>query len=46
MLMKFTTLYELEDSNCLKVVGNEKGGGSESKLLLEYGFRPWRSISV
>jgi ribonucleases P/MRP protein subunit RPP40 len=30
----------------LKVVGNEKGGGSGSKLLLEYGFGPWRSMSV
>jgi hypothetical protein len=30
----------------LKVVGNEKGGGSRNKLLLEYGFGPWRSMSV
>ncbi len=30
----------------LKVVGNEKRGGSGSKLLLEYGFGPWRSMSV
>jgi hypothetical protein len=30
----------------LKVVGNEKGGGSRSRLLLEYGFGPWRSMSV
>jgi hypothetical protein len=33
-------------SNTLKVVGNEKRGGSGSKLLLEYGFGPWRSMSV
>ncbi len=30
----------------LKVVGNEKRGGSGSKLLLEYSFGPWRSMSV
>ncbi len=30
----------------LKVVGNEKRGGSGSKLLIEYGFGPWRSMSV
>ncbi len=30
----------------LKEVGNEKGGGSRSRLLLEYGFGPWRSMSV
>ncbi len=30
----------------LNVVGNEKGGGSGNKLLLEYGFGPWRSMSV
>ncbi len=30
----------------LKVVGNEKGGGSRSRLLLEPGFGPWRSMSV
>ncbi len=30
----------------LKVVGNENGGGSRNKLLLEYGFGPWRSMSV
>jgi hypothetical protein len=27
-------------------VGNEKGGGSGSKLLIQYGFAPWRSMSV
>ncbi len=26
--------------------GNEKGGGWGSKLLLEYGFGPWWSMSV
>ncbi len=30
----------------LKLVGNEKRGGSGSKLLLEYSFGPWRSMSV
>ncbi len=30
----------------LKVVDNENGGGSKSRLLLEYGFGPWRSMSV
>ncbi len=30
----------------LKIVGNEKGGVSGSKLLLEYGFAPCRSMSV
>ncbi len=30
----------------LKVVGNEKREGSVSKQLLEYGFGPWRSMSV
>ncbi len=30
----------------LKVVGNEKRGGSGSRLLIEYGFGPWRSMSV
>ncbi len=30
----------------LKVVGNENGGGSGNKLLLENGFGPWRSMSV
>jgi hypothetical protein len=29
----------------LKVVGNEKGGGSGSRLLLEWGTGPWRSMS-
>jgi|688.fasta_scaffold890375_1 hypothetical protein len=29
----------------LKVVCNEKGGGSGSKLLLGYGFGSWRSMS-
>ncbi len=28
------------------LVGNEKRGGSGSKLLLEYSFGPWRLISV
>jgi hypothetical protein len=30
----------------LKVVCNEKGGGSGIKLLLEYGFGPWQSMAV
>jgi hypothetical protein len=31
----------------LKVMGNEKGGGgSGSKLLLEYGFGLWPSMSI
>ncbi len=30
----------------LKVVGNEKGGGSGGWLLLEDAFGPWRSMSV
>jgi hypothetical protein len=30
----------------LKVVGNEKGGGSGSWLLFEDAFGPWRSMSV
>jgi len=30
----------------LKVVGNEKQGGSGVWLLLEYGAGPWRSMSV
>jgi hypothetical protein len=29
-----------------KVVGNEKRGGSGSKLLIEYGFGLWQSMSV
>ncbi len=29
-----------------KVVGNVKRGGSGCKLLIEYGFGPWRSLSV
>ncbi len=31
--------------NFLKVVGNEKGGGSRSKLLLGYGFGP-RTVAI
>jgi hypothetical protein len=38
--------YCLEAEKCLKVVGNEKGGGSRSRLLLEYGFGQWRAMSV
>jgi hypothetical protein len=30
----------------LKVVGNEKGGGSGGWLLFEDAFGPWRSMSV
>ncbi len=30
----------------LKVVENEKGGGSGGWLLLEDAFGPWRSMSV
>ncbi len=30
----------------LKVVDNENGGGSRSRLLSEYGFGPWRSMSI
>ncbi len=32
--------------NVLKVVGNEKGGGSGGWLLFKDGFRPWPSMSV
>jgi hypothetical protein len=39
-------LLETKNLLILKVVGNEKGGGSGSKLLLGYGFGPWRSMSV
>jgi hypothetical protein len=35
-----------QQSGDLKVVGNEKGGGSGGWLLFEDGFRPWRSMSV
>ncbi len=30
----------------LNVVDNENGGGSRSRLLSEYGFGPWRSMSI
>jgi hypothetical protein len=30
----------------LKVVGNEKGGGSGGWLLFEDGFKPWQLMSV
>ncbi len=30
----------------LKVGSNEKRGGSGSKLLIDYGFGPWRFMSV
>jgi hypothetical protein len=34
------------ENQLLKVVGNEKGGGSGGWLLFEDGFRLWRSMSV
>jgi hypothetical protein len=40
-----SVISEYEISH-LKVVGHENGGGSGNKLLLEYGFGPWRSMSV
>jgi hypothetical protein len=39
-------LYSVSSKYPLKVVGNEKGGGSGGWLLFEDGFRPWRSMSV
>jgi hypothetical protein len=35
-----------EKLKSLKVVGNEKSGGSGGWLLFEDGFGPWRSMSV
>ncbi len=43
------SILKINRTNCklmLKVVGNEKRGGSGSKLLIEYGNGPWRSMSV
>jgi hypothetical protein len=40
------TNHEDATDNNLKVVGNEKGGGSGGWLLFEDAFRPWRSMSV
>jgi hypothetical protein len=37
---------QLRKKTSLKVVGNEKGGGSGEWLLFQDGFRPWRSMSV
>jgi hypothetical protein len=39
-------LYFSNKLHVLKVVGNQKRGGSGSKLLIEYCFGPWRSMSV
>ena len=30
----------------LKVVGNEKNGGSGRSQMLEYGVGPWRSMFI
>jgi hypothetical protein len=43
-LCGITTLHHLEEN--LKVVGNEKGGGTGGWLLFKDGSRPWRSMSV
>jgi hypothetical protein len=40
------TLDTGQQGTSLKVVDNEKQGGSEVWLLLEYGAGPWRSMSV
>jgi len=36
----------LSSNSLLKVVGNEKGGGSGGWLLFEDAFGPWRWMSV
>jgi hypothetical protein len=41
----FTKCWPLENSH-LKVVTNEKGGGSGSCLVFEDGSGPWQSMSV
>ncbi len=38
--------YVLSKEALLKVVCNEKGGGSGSWQMFEDGFGPWRSMSV
>jgi hypothetical protein len=43
---KYLNLLLPFGTGLLKVVGNEKIGGSGVWLLLEYGTGPWRSMSV
>ncbi len=46
LFFPFVLIYEHSKLFFLKVVGNEKWGGSGVWLLLEYGTGPWWSMSV
>jgi hypothetical protein len=45
-MSRWKCIYGYLFTRNLKVVGNEKGGGSGGWLLFEDAFGPWRSMSV
>jgi hypothetical protein len=45
-LKKMCTLYRARIFKLLKVVGNEKNGGSGRSQMLGYGVGPWRSMFI